>query len=61
MTVVARLLALTERGHGCTRAAQDAAQRTVQNWMRRLTPDQAAALRDRVSGAATPGRLRPAW
>lgn len=57
----ARVLVLTDRGHGCTRAAQDAARRTVETWERRLTPYQAAALRRGVAAAVVPGPLRPAW
>ncbi len=57
----ARLLVLTERGHGCTRAARDAAERAVESWERRLLPDQAFALREGLAGAVVPGPLRPAW
>lgn len=57
----ARLLLLTDRGHGCTRAAEDAARRTVETWERRLPPDDAAALREGLVKAALPGRIRPAW
>ncbi len=57
----ARLLLLTDRGRGCTRAAQDAAEEAVANWERRLAPDQATALRESVVAAALPGRLRPFW
>jgi DNA-binding MarR family transcriptional regulator len=57
----ARLLVLTDRGHDCTRAAQEAAERTVERWERRMTPGQAAALRAALAAGATPGPLRPAW
>lgn len=57
----ARLLELTDRGHACTRAAQSAAQRTVENWERRLTPAQATALREGIVAAVRPGPLRPTW
>ena len=55
----ARLLVLTGRGRDCTRAAQDAAQRTVKSWELRLSPDQAAALREGIAAAVLPGPLRP--
>ena len=57
----ARLLVLTDRGHECTRAAQSAAERTVESWEQRIAPDHVAALRDGLAAAASPGRLRPAW
>jgi DNA-binding MarR family transcriptional regulator len=57
----ARLLELTDRGRECTRAAQDAAQRTVKTWELRLSPGQAAALRDGIAAAVLPGPLRPSW
>lgn len=57
----ARLLLLTDRGRGCTRAAQQAAADTVGSWERQLGPGQAAALRAALAAIAGPGRLRPAW
>jgi DNA-binding MarR family transcriptional regulator len=57
----ARLLVLTDRAHDCTRAAQQAAERTVERWERRITRSQAAALRDALTASAGPGPLRPAW
>jgi len=57
----ARLLVLTDRGHGCTRAAQTAAARTVDSWERRIPPSQVEALHAALAAAATPGHLRPAW
>ena len=57
----ARLLVLTDRAHDCTRAAQQAAERTVERWERRVTLAQAAALREALTASAGPGPLRPAW
>lgn len=57
----ARLLVLTARGHGCTRAAQNAAVQTVDSWQQQITPDQFASLRHTLASVATPGPLRPAW
>lgn len=57
----ARLLALTDRGHACTRAAQDAAADTVNTWEQRITPDQRAELRVALAAITDPGRLRPSW
>ena len=57
----ARLLVLTDRGHDCTRAAKAAAAHTVESWEQRLTREQAAALREGLAAAASPGRLRPSW
>lgn len=57
----ARLLVLSERGHACTRAAQQAAARTVESWEHQLGPERAAELRAALSAVAGPGRLRPAW
>jgi len=57
----ARLLVLTERGHACTRAAQQASAGTVERWERQLSPTQAAELWAALASIAGPGRLRPAW
>jgi DNA-binding MarR family transcriptional regulator len=57
----ARLLVLTDRGHGCTRAAQAAASQAVNGWEQLLPPADVAALREALVAAARPGPLRPAW
>ncbi|WP_433791284.1 MarR family winged helix-turn-helix transcriptional regulator [Actinoplanes sp. CA-252034] len=57
----ARLLVLTERGHACTRAADEAAAQTLAPLAAALTPAQAAALRTALTHLATPGRIRPLW
>lgn len=57
----AQLLALTDRGHACTAAAEHAAAEVVGQWREQLSP----AGFDRFAGAldtiAEPGRLRPSW
>jgi len=57
----ARLLVLTERGHACTRAAQQAAADTVDRWNAKLTVQQQVDLSRTLTAIASPGRLRPAW
>lgn len=57
----ARLLVLTERGEACTRAAQRAAEDTVEGWLRKITADQRIALPAALSAIAEPGPLRPSW
>lgn len=57
----ARLLVLTERGHACTRAAQQAAAEVVQLWNGRLTHQQRTELSSALTAISSPGRLRPAW
>lgn len=58
----ARLLVLTERGHACTRAAEEAAAETVRRWEQQLSTAQRADLHT-ILGVitTTQGRLRPAW
>jgi DNA-binding MarR family transcriptional regulator len=57
----ALLLELTDRGHACTRAAQQAAADTVDRWNTRLSPRQRADLPGTLAAVSSPGRLRPAW
>lgn len=57
----ARLLALTDHGHACTRAADDAAADVVRQWRSALTVDQATALEQTLHLIAPSGPLRPAW
>ncbi|MFC4064708.1 MarR family winged helix-turn-helix transcriptional regulator [Actinoplanes subglobosus] len=57
----ARLLVLTEKGHACTRAADDAAAQTLAPLAAALTPAELIALRTALAHLATPGRIRPVW
>ena len=57
----ARLLALTERGWACTRAADEAAAETLRPWADAIGPERVAALRADLTRIAAPGRLRPTW
>jgi DNA-binding MarR family transcriptional regulator len=57
----AQLLVLTERGHACTRAAQEAASDTVDQWNSRLSRQQQIDLHDSITAISSPGSLRPAW
>lgn len=57
----ARLLVLTDRGHACTRAAQEAAAHTVDGWEQWITPEQRTELHAALAAIAKPGRLRPTW
>jgi DNA-binding MarR family transcriptional regulator len=57
----ARLLVLTEHGHACTRAAEQAATDVVEHWNSKLTQEQQTDLQDALAVLTTPGRLRPAW
>lgn len=57
----ARLLVLTERGHACTAAADQAAGEVVQHWRDQLPQPQFELLQQALHTIAVPGRLRPAW
>ena len=57
----ARRLVLTDRGHDCTRAAEQAAAETVGGWANALGPSVFAAFSGAVVELSAPGRLRPAW
>jgi DNA-binding MarR family transcriptional regulator len=57
----ARLLVLTDRGHACTRAAQEAAGDVVERWDTKLTREQQLSLRSTLAAISGTGRLRPAW
>jgi DNA-binding MarR family transcriptional regulator len=57
----ARLLVLTEKGQACTRAADEAAARTLELLAASLTAEQVAALRAALTHLAAPGRIRPIW
>lgn len=56
-----RLLALTQRGRACTRAAEQAARDSAAAWERRLGGRDMAALHAALQGGVTGGTLRPAW
>lgn len=56
-----RLLALTERGWACTRAATEAAGETVHAWRQVLGPEAMAGLQVALRAVVVPGRLRPPW
>ena len=57
----ARMLVLTERGHACTVAADQAAGDVVEQWRDQLPAEQFQQLQDGLVTLARPGRLRPAW
>ncbi|MGI3782697.1 MAG: MarR family winged helix-turn-helix transcriptional regulator [Janthinobacterium lividum] len=57
----AQLLVLTEHGHACTRAAQEAADDVVERWNSRLSSRQQDDLHSTLTAISSPGRLRPAW
>ncbi len=57
----ARLLALTPRGHACTRGAEAAAAETVRAWETTLGREDFDALSATLATLVVPGRLRPLW
>ena len=57
----ARVIVLTERGHACTAAAEQAAAAVVDTWRRQLDPPTFDAFTHALGGLAEPGRLRPIW
>lgn len=57
----AQLIALTDRGHACTVAAQESAEAYVGRWRDQLSPNEFDALVDSLNRIALPGRLRPSW
>ena len=57
----ARLLVLTQRGRGCTAAAQAAATEAVDRWKNQLGSSEFGHLQDALAAITEPGRLRPAW
>lgn len=56
-----RILALTERGWACTRAAEQAAADTTQTWRRQLGATAIDALHCTLQAVVQPGPLRPVW
>jgi DNA-binding MarR family transcriptional regulator len=57
----AALLALTEKGDACTRAAQDAAAEAVEHWRATLGEPQFRQLQRALRVIVRPGPLRPSW
>lgn len=57
----AQILMLTERGHACTRAAEEAADEVVATWREQLPATTYAAFVRAMTTLAQPGRLRPSW
>lgn len=57
----AQLLILTERGHACTAAAEQAAADVVDGWRGQVPATAFAAFTRVLDTIAEPGRLRPAW
>jgi DNA-binding MarR family transcriptional regulator len=55
------LLELTDRGRGCTAAAEDAAREKVRQWRYRLPARRIDALAVTLQALAEPGPLRPSW
>lgn len=55
------LLELTDRGRGCTAAAEDAARETVRAWRARLPSRRVDGLAAALRALAEPGPLRPSW
>ncbi|WP_033312798.1 MarR family winged helix-turn-helix transcriptional regulator [Streptomyces iakyrus] len=57
----ARLVVLTERGWGCTRAAEEAAAEAVREWGDLLGEREVRSLRRQLLRIAPDGPVRPAW
>jgi DNA-binding MarR family transcriptional regulator len=57
----ARLLELTDRGHACTAAAEEAAAEVVEGWRLRLPPRTFTALSEAAAAVGNPGPLRFSW
>jgi DNA-binding MarR family transcriptional regulator len=57
----AALLALTDTGIACTRAAQDAASEVVESWRTALGELQFRRLQQGLQAIVQPGPLRPSW
>jgi DNA-binding MarR family transcriptional regulator len=57
----ARVIVLTERGHACTAAAEQAAAAVVDGWRRQLDPTTFDTFTHALGALAAPGRLRPIW
>ncbi|MHA6759970.1 MarR family winged helix-turn-helix transcriptional regulator [Streptacidiphilus sp. PAMC 29251] len=57
----ARLIVLTERGHACTRAAEEAADDTVRPWIYVLGPERFHSLVGDLTRLDPIGPIRPGW
>lgn len=57
----AQLLILTDCGHACTAAAEQAAADVVEGWRSQVSTTTFAAFTQVLDTIAEPGRLRPAW
>ncbi|CAL9648633.1 hypothetical protein SUDANB1_06535 [Streptomyces sp. enrichment culture] len=57
----ARLVVLTERGWGCTRAAEEAAAEAVREWGDLLGEREVRSLGRQLLRIAPDGPIRPAW
>jgi DNA-binding MarR family transcriptional regulator len=57
----ARLVVLTERGHACTRAAEEAMADAVREWADVLGEGDVRALRALLLRVAPYGPIRPTW
>jgi len=57
----AQLLVLTERGHACTQAAEQAASDVVNGWHDQVSKADFARFTHALHAIAKPGRLRPTW
>ncbi|MGI8590114.1 MAG: MarR family winged helix-turn-helix transcriptional regulator [Nakamurella sp.] len=57
----AQLLVLTERGHACTAAAEQAAAAVIEGWRIQVSAPRFAEFAQALETLAEPGRLRPAW
>jgi DNA-binding MarR family transcriptional regulator len=57
----ARLVVLTERGWGCTRAAEEAAAEAVREWGNLLGEREVRSLGRQLLRIAPDGPIRPAW
>jgi DNA-binding MarR family transcriptional regulator len=57
----AQLIVLTERGHACTQAAEQAASDVVNGWHNQVSKADFAGFTHALHAIAKPGRLRPTW
>ena len=55
------ILTLTSTGRACTRAAEDAADRTIAEWEGVVGRARSQGLTTTLASVVTPGPLRPAW
>lgn len=57
----AQLLVLTQRGHACTNAAEQAAGDVVNSWHHQVSRTDFARFTHALHAIAKPGPLRPPW